>query len=65
LKTNKTLLKLLRGELHYWQMRVRMDIRSLEATKERAKEVGEKMRELQKAEGSRQKSKSQGNRRSE
>jgi hypothetical protein len=32
-----------------------MDIKSLEATKERAKEVAGKMRELQKAEGSRQK----------
>ena len=47
-KKNKTLLKELRAELHYWQMRVRMDIRSLERTKEKVKEIGAKMRALQK-----------------
>jgi len=46
MKTNKTLLKELRAELHYWQMRVRMDVKSLERTKERCKGSAAKMRAL-------------------
>ena len=55
MKTNKTLIKELRAELHYWQMRVRQDMQSLERTKERAKEIAAKMRALQNAEGCTQK----------
>lgn len=51
MKTNKTLIKELRAELHYWQMQVRMDMKSLESTKERAREIAAKMRKLQKAIG--------------
>jgi len=47
MKTNKTLIKELRVELHYWQMRVRMDMKSLERTKERCKEIAMQMREVQ------------------
>jgi hypothetical protein len=47
MKTNKTLIKELRAELHDWQMRVRMDMKSLERTKERAREIAMKMRKLQ------------------
>jgi hypothetical protein len=48
MKTKKTLLKELRAELHYWQSRVRMDIASLERTKQRAREIAAKMRAVQK-----------------
>jgi len=48
MKTNKTLLKELRKELRYWQMMVRMDMKSLERTREKCKEIGSKMRALQK-----------------
>jgi hypothetical protein len=47
MKTKKTLLKELRAELHYWQSRVRMDMNSLERTKERAREIATKMRAIQ------------------
>ncbi len=48
MKKNKTLLKELRKELHYWQMRYRQDVWSLENTRVKCKLIGEKMRELQK-----------------
>jgi hypothetical protein len=47
MKQSNTLIKELRAELHYWQMRVRMDIKSLERTKQSAKEIATKMRKLQ------------------
>jgi len=47
MKTKKTLLKELRAELRYWQMMVRMDMKSLERTKERARAIAAKMRDLQ------------------
>jgi len=47
MKTNKTLMKELRVELRYWQMIVRMDMKSLARTKARCKEVAMKMREMQ------------------
>ncbi len=47
MKTNKTLLKELRAELHYWQMMARMDARSLVRTREKCKEIATKMRGLQ------------------
>ena len=46
MKTNKTLMKELRVELRYWQMIVRMDMKSLARTKARCKEVAMKMREM-------------------
>jgi len=48
MKTNKTLIKELRAELHYWQMMVRIDIRSLKATRQKCREIAAKMRALQK-----------------
>jgi len=47
MKQNKTLIKELRAELHYWQMIARMDARSLKATRAKCKEIATKMRELQ------------------
>lgn len=47
MKKNKTLLKELREELHYWQMRARMNANSLRRTREKVKEIGAKMRDLQ------------------
>jgi hypothetical protein len=47
MKTNKTLLKELRAELHHWQMIARMDARSLKRTREKCKEIATKMRALQ------------------
>jgi hypothetical protein len=46
-KTAKTQIRELRAELHYWQMRVRMDMKSLQGTKEKCKEIGMKLRALQ------------------
>jgi hypothetical protein len=48
MKKNKTLIRELRKDLHYWQMQVRMDVRSLRASRAKCKIIGEKMRELQK-----------------
>jgi len=47
MKTNKTLIKEMRGELRYWQMMVRLDIRSLKLTRIKCKEIAAKMRQLQ------------------
>ena len=47
MKTKKTRIRELRGVLRYWQMMVRMDIKSLERTKNRCKEVAEQLRKLQ------------------
>lgn len=48
MKTNKTLIKELRAELHHWQMMYRMDLKSLARTKAKVKEIAAKMRALQK-----------------
>lgn len=47
-KTNKTLLKELRAELHHWQMIARMEAKGLKATREKCKKIGARMRKLQK-----------------
>lgn len=48
MKTNKTLIKELRQELHYHQQMLRVDIRAVKAGIRKCKEIGAKMRELQK-----------------
>ena len=48
MKTNKTLIKELRQELHYHQVMVRVDIRAVKAGIRKCKEIGAKMKELQK-----------------
>lgn len=48
MKTNKTLIKELRQDLHYHQMLIRVDIRALRAGIAKCKEIAAKMRELQK-----------------
>ena len=47
MKTNKTLIKELRQELHFHQQMVRVDIRSVKAGIRKCKEIGAKMRQLQ------------------
>lgn len=47
MKKNKTTIKALRGELHYWQMMVRLDVRSLKLTRGKVEEIATKMRRLQ------------------
>lgn len=48
--SQKALIRVAREELHYWQMRVRMDIKSLMRTIERTKEAGARLRKLQQEE---------------
>jgi bifunctional ADP-heptose synthase (sugar kinase/adenylyltransferase) len=48
MKTNKTLIKELRVELRYHQQLLRVDIRAVKAGIAKCKEIGAKMRELQK-----------------
>jgi hypothetical protein len=48
MKKTKTVLKELRAELHYWQMRARIDARSLKGTREKVKEIAARMRQAQK-----------------
>lgn len=48
MKKNSTLLRELRAELHYWQMQARMEARRLKATRNKCKNIGAQMRELQK-----------------
>jgi len=48
MKKSKTLIKELRQELHYHQQMVRVDLRSLKAGIAKCKEIGAKMRKLQK-----------------
>jgi hypothetical protein len=48
MKTNKTLIKELRVELRYHQQLLRVDIRAVKAGIAKIKEIGAKMRELQK-----------------
>jgi beta-xylosidase len=50
MKQTKTVLKELRQELRYWQGRVRMDIKSLERTKDRCKFFASLMRKVQNGE---------------
>lgn len=47
-KKPKTIIKELRQELHYWQILVNVEARSLKATIEKCKQIGAQMRELQK-----------------
>lgn len=47
MKTKKTRLKELRAELRHWQMICRLDVRSLQRTREKCKEIGAKMRQVQ------------------
>jgi hypothetical protein len=48
MKKNKTLIKELRVELRYHQQMVRVDLRALKAGIAKCKEIGARMRELQK-----------------
>ena len=48
MKTNKTLIKELRQELRYHQTMARVDLRALKAGRAKCKEIGSKMRKLQK-----------------
>lgn len=46
MKKNKTLIKELREQLHYWQMMARIEARCLRATREKCKVIGAQMRKL-------------------
>jgi hypothetical protein len=48
MKQNKTLIKELRVQLRYHQQMLRVDIRAVRAGVKKCKEIGAKMRELQK-----------------
>ena len=48
MKQNKTLIKELRVQLRYHQQMLRVDIRAVKAGIKKCKEIGKKMRELQK-----------------
>lgn len=48
MKKNSTLLRELRAELHYWQMRTRMAAKDLKSLRKKVKGIGAQMRELQK-----------------
>jgi len=48
MKTNKTLIKELRHDLHYYQMMVRVDLRVVKAGVAKCKEIAVRMRQLQK-----------------
>jgi len=50
MKTNKTLIKELREELRYWQMQVRLDLRSLKGSIARCRDLGREMTLLAKEE---------------
>lgn len=47
MKQNKTRIKELRQELHYYQEMVRVDLRAVRAGIRKCKELGEQMRALQ------------------
>ena len=47
MKTNKTLIKELRQDLHYHQTMVRVDLRAVRAGVRKCKELGQQMRDLQ------------------
>lgn len=47
MKKNKTLIRELRAELHYFQMQARIDARSLKSSRAKCKEIAAQMRELQ------------------
>ena len=49
MKTSKTIIKELRKELHYHQMMVRVDIRSVCAGIDKCKEIATKMRKEQRS----------------
>jgi hypothetical protein len=50
MKKSKSLtMRELRSELHYYQQMVRVDVRALKASIRKCKEIGAKLRELQKA----------------
>jgi hypothetical protein len=48
MKQSKTILKELRRELRFHQMMVRVDLRAVNAGKQKCKEIAAKMREIQK-----------------
>ena len=48
IKKKATKLKEARQKLRYWQGQVRMDIKSLNRTIEKCKEIAKRMREIQK-----------------
>jgi hypothetical protein len=48
MKTNKTLIKELKRDLHYYQMMVRIDLRVARTGMEKCKEIARRMRALQK-----------------
>lgn len=48
MKRPATRIKELKEELRYWQGHVRMETRWLKASKNKAKEIGKVMREIQK-----------------
>jgi len=48
MKTNKTLIKELRLQLHYHQMLLRVDLRVVRASIAKCKEIAARMRQLQK-----------------
>jgi hypothetical protein len=48
MKRSKTLIRLLRSELHYWQGQARMEARWLKQSRDKSKAIAAKMRELQK-----------------
>jgi hypothetical protein len=47
MKKSQTVIKELRMELHYWQMRARMDAKSLRATRAKCKAIATLMRREQ------------------
>jgi hypothetical protein len=47
MKKSQTVIKELRQELHYWQMRVRMDMHSLGRTRAKCKAIAAQMRREQ------------------
>ena len=47
MKTNKTLIKELKHELHYHQMMVRVDLNAARAGIAKCKQIARRMRELQ------------------
>ena len=50
-KTQRAILKELRIELRFWQMRARLDARCLEGSRQKCRQIGELMRAAQKTAG--------------
>ena len=51
MKKNRTLIKELRQELHYWQMIARQEARLLKKTRAKCRNIGAQMRKLQQEQG--------------